>query len=494
MDPLRASPGAASEPAGARAAGACGAPGAALYLRPDGLVTSCCSGWHVLGRIGGPQGRTLREVWDGAERAILRRALDAGDFELGCFECGRLAAAGRREDSLAHHFDRYVRPAPRRYPAMMDFALSNRCNLRCVQCNGNFSSSIRHHRERRAPLPAVYDDRFLSDLDEFLPHLERAQFKGGEPFLSRENRHIWDRFLVQHEVPEICVTTNGTIWNVQVERYVTELACDLIISVDAIEDAVLQRIRVGVDPRRFWSNVDRFRAATQATGGSLTLSFCLMSLSWHQLTGFLARADQLGAQPDVIWVDGPGAVNLLTMPGPELTAALRGLEGQATLADELSPASRAIWDDALARVRARLDDVTDAPSVVAIDAPARRPDDSVRAVVAQMRAEHGREPLVVGYVNDVVTSVEPHSWSTWLEPSSWVGHGLDETMMVIASDAGSTMRSRVDSLEGGAHRVELTFADLDPARRLHCVHVPDPSGEGRSHLVLVESGRDQGPG
>ena len=174
----------------------------------------------------------------------------SGNFAVGCFECGRLVASGNRDASLAAQFDRYRTPTPRSHPAMLDFALSNRCNLRCVQCSGTFSSSIRRERERRPPLPAAYDDRFFEELDEFIPGLERTQFKGGEPFLIPENRRVWDRILTIGRQPEVCITTNGTIWNDRVAGYVETLGADLIISVDAVDPKTLAAVRVGIDPER----------------------------------------------------------------------------------------------------------------------------------------------------------------------------------------------------------------------------------------------------
>lgn len=473
---------------------ACVAPESALYCRPDGVVTTCCSGWHVLGRVSGPGRRSLREIWDGAERAALRGALDAGDFELGCFECGRLAAEGRREESLARHFDRYRREAPARYPVMMDFALSNRCNLQCVQCSGSFSSAIRRHREHREPIPASYDDRFFDELDEFLPHLVRAQFKGGEPFLSRENLRVWDRLRALPALPEICVTTNGTVWNDRVARDVAELGFDVIVSVDAVDADVLASIRVGIDPQRLWANIDRFSAATAATGRGLTLSFCLMSLNWAELGRFLSRTDELGAHPDVIWVDGPGAVNLLTMPREELARTEQALTVQDRSLSGLSSRSAAIWDDALGRVRAALSarEGGGVPVTLTLKNRPATEVDLMAAVAAELRERHAGDVLTVSYVDDVITAVEPSTWSDWLRPATWVGTGLDETMMTIAADADATMRSRVESLEGGAHRVELRFDVPGGTRCLHGVHVPDAATPGSSRLVLVEEGLAEG--
>jgi len=173
---------------GAPLISSCHAPHAALYFRPDGLIHACCVTSLAIGSSIGDQRQSLREIWDGAVLGAQRSALEAGDFSLGCQECEVVASAGGRQSALAHHFDRFADGTPHAFPKMMDFALSSRCNLQCVMCNGSLSSAIRTQRDGPPPLPDAYDDRFFDELDEFLPHLERLQFKGGEPFLAPENR------------------------------------------------------------------------------------------------------------------------------------------------------------------------------------------------------------------------------------------------------------------------------------------------------------------
>ena len=65
----------------------------------------------------------------------------------------------------------------------MEFSISNVCNLECVMCNGNFSSAIRAHRDQLPPAKSVYSNAFDPVLRSILPHLFRAKFLGGEPFL-----------------------------------------------------------------------------------------------------------------------------------------------------------------------------------------------------------------------------------------------------------------------------------------------------------------------
>ncbi len=132
---------------------ACFAPHSALYLRPDGLVHACCVTGFSVGTVHGPDRQSLRDIWDGAALSAQRQALEHGAFDLGCQECEFVAESGGRDASLAVHFDRYAEGAPHRFPKLLDLALSSRCNLQCVMCNGGLSSAIRTQREGLPPLP-----------------------------------------------------------------------------------------------------------------------------------------------------------------------------------------------------------------------------------------------------------------------------------------------------------------------------------------------------
>ena len=50
---------------------------------------------------------------------------------------------------------------------------------------GELSSGIRKNREGKPPLPMAYTDKFIEQLEEFIPHLEELRFNGGEPFAQR---------------------------------------------------------------------------------------------------------------------------------------------------------------------------------------------------------------------------------------------------------------------------------------------------------------------
>ena len=254
---------------------ACHAPFTSMYLDPTGRVTACCANsWHPLGHV---SRQSLPEIWRGPAARRLRSRLAGGDLGLGCELCAAEVAIGSPATAQLHEFDA-LGPSSRHpdWPAQLELALSNACNLQCLMCNGELSSSIRIHREGRAPLPTVYDDRFFDDLDAFLPHLRRVKFLGGEPFLGAEPLRVMGRLVDLGLAPDVYVTTNGTQWNDRVRRVLSALPVDVSVSVDGFRRETVEAIRVGVDHAALLANIERYREATSGNGGGFSLTFCLL--------------------------------------------------------------------------------------------------------------------------------------------------------------------------------------------------------------------------
>jgi len=447
--------------------------------------------------VTGPERRSLREIWHGVRRDLLEDAVRSADTSLGCWECGQAAAEGHRESSLAAVFDRFT-GGHLEYPAVLDLALSNRCNLACVMCNGGLSSTIRARREGRPPLPSAYDDRFFDELEEFLPHVRRFQFKGGEPFLASENRRIWTRLIDLDLTPEICVTTNGTMWSDEVADVVERLRMDVIVSVDAVEPDRLRSIRTGIDPARFWRNVDRFAEVTARTGAHLEIAVCLMAGNWDQLRGLLEAADRRECGLSVIWVDGPARFGLLGLPSAELGRVAEALDAQDSASVPLRPDLERIWEDVRRRVRSaavaesagsRLDHLHG--TGVAVTLGTRPAADPVLAVRRQLLEECGTDEVArLRIDHEVFTAVETPDWSRDLDLDDWVGRGFEETMVLLGQGARSVVRAQMDSLEGGVHvaRVELV-ADGRSPRLLLVAYVPPGPGASTGWLLIAERER-----
>jgi len=462
---------------------ACWAPSTALYFQPDGVVKACCATGFEVGRVGaGPERRTIREVWEGALLRKQREALAAGEFGLGCQDCW-VATSDDRPSTMAAEFDRFAADATTQWPVYMDFALSNRCNLQCVMCNGELSSAIRQHREDRPPLGVAYDEQFFDELRAFLPHLRFAIFKGGEPFLSDETARVWDLLRELNPACHVSVTTNGTIWNERVEAHVRDLRMHVNLSVDGLSAATLEPIRVGTRADHLWRNIDRFEELTDELGTGLTLNFCLVPHNVHELGPFLVECDRRGVDATVIVVNQPAEHSVLDLPPDRFEAMMEVFE--QIDGDMRSALTRALpaWDEVLTLLRP-------AATRVHLDTSATvTPEDRrwLADELADLGREKGADPLgIIVHRGTLWELIAEPAWSTVLKPRTWVGQRPQELPHLLHEATGAPVSVDVEQQLDGGFRTTVDLGGAHPELGSGVVaHVRPPRPGRRSPQLLA---------
>lgn len=467
----------------------CLAPGTNLRFEPDGSVVACCVNTRF--SLGHVSRTTIREIWDGAPVRELGEALAAGDYSLGCQECASEIEIGNRDATYARTFDRFATTASPTWPRRLEFAISNRCNLMCVQCTGELSSAIRRHREHRPPLENHYGEAFFDELPPFLAEAESTVFLGGEPFLQPEAWRIWDLLLAMDPAqrPTVDVTTNGTRWNERIERYVRELVMTVAVSVDSVDAELGEAIRVGSDHREVLANLHRLRSVTREAGGGFGINMCLMRENWSELPALLALGDEVDGDVEVIIITYPHDHSLLLLPPSELGLVIEQLEArddemQATLTRNLHR-----WDAALRRLRFYAEGAVSVPVEISVRRAESMDPERVRSILAQLEVERDRlaassgvEPFEVIATDGTVEDVVDRPWAKELEVVSWIGCGVDAMVALIGERLGST--PSIDPVHLGP---DLLRVDLSVAHRRFEVVVVEWIEDGHCHLRALGS-------
>jgi MoaA/NifB/PqqE/SkfB family radical SAM enzyme len=308
---------------------------------PAGNVQACCV--NAMYPLGNVRNASIREIWEGERARKLRRAIEREDLGYGCGVC-RHRLEFDAGDPASWYYNNFpaAQPDPE-WPWLMVFALHNTCNAACIMCGGDLSSKIRSQREHRPPLERAYGDRFFEELEEFLPHLGIAEFRGGEPFLMPEHFRIWDSLIrLDHRIP--CnVTTNGTILNDKVERVMEELPFSFVVSIDGSTPETLEAVRVGVAWDALMANIPKFLRYTRARGTHFHLSTCALQQNWQELPDIFRIAASLGV-PLAVQPVLDQRFGLHRLPTRELIEVARALEGQtASLATSLDAENLAVW-------------------------------------------------------------------------------------------------------------------------------------------------------
>lgn len=432
-----------------------------MYLDQFGDVRACCMNiHHPLGNVS----RTgLLEIWQGERAGSLRRALAGDDFSLGCEWCEWRVGDGRPDLAFARWFDRFeFDDRGPGWPRQIEFSVSNTCNLQCVMCNGDWSSSIRARREGRDPLPVVYDDAFFAELDEFLPHLEHVKFLGGEPFLAVETLRIMERLVELGLTPRCHITTNGTHWTPRVERILEMLPVDIALSLDAATPDTYHSIRVGSNWETVMENLGRFVAHADEFGTEVGLTYCLMEPNWLEFGRFCRMADDLGLLCTVNTVTHPAHLSLYHAGVDRLGEVVAALEVESSAIRNQLSLSGPTWDDELSRLGGRLEELRAAqvdqdgarlPLDIRLGSEAVRHRRSPEAVdeLSHWRLHHvaidaGRIRLSV---TSRVTEFVPGGPLSTLDEGKVVGSGSGDLLDIIRGAVTGVGEARmVDELHG----------------------------------------------
>ena len=328
----------------------CYAPFVSLYFNTLGDVVACCKNQTLV--LGNVLQQRLEDIWRGGKITALRQALANYRFEAGCEFCEWQIRGGNYEGAYPWIFEEFpVQSMEPEWPAMIEFAGSNTCNFECIMCFGELSSSIRGHREGLPPLAKAYSEQFFQDLRKFLPHLKRAKFLGGEPFLAHECFRIWDMMIEDRLSIPCHVTTNASHYDAKVERVLEALPVSLSISIDGATKETVEKIRVNANYEQLIENLHRFLDYKRRRRTYLSLTYCLMRQNWHEFGDFLIFAEGLGCQVFVNTVIDPAHCSLYTLEPEDLVDVADRMEKQGHSLKERLRVNRRVWESAVSALR-----------------------------------------------------------------------------------------------------------------------------------------------
>jgi radical SAM protein with 4Fe4S-binding SPASM domain len=332
----------------------CYAPFVSMYFDQHGDVRVCCQ--NVKHTIGNITERTLDEIWHGEKVRNLRASIRKCDLRNGCGFCEWQFLDGNDTGEFIRTFDQFAvatdMPA---YPKLMEFSISNTCNLECLMCNGEWSSSIRTKREKKKPLPKLYGESFFAQLRSYLPHLERADFYGGEPFLEHEAYKIWN-MMIEMDLKTLCrVTTNGTQYNEKVERVIHSLPFEFTVSMEGVTKQTVEKIRKNSNFEEVISNFKRFHSYARSMNTGISFTMCLMTLNWHEFGDFLLFADQWDVGVFVNTVTNPRSLSLYHLSKSDLAEVVRQMEQKDDFYLQRLGRNRGVWITELDRLRRALE-------------------------------------------------------------------------------------------------------------------------------------------
>lgn len=260
----------------------CNAPLTNMYFCVDGQVAPCWLYFPHKPPRWSPE-RSVTDIWRGSEFTQLREAHAQGRFLPSCQVCEHNIDTGNLPLAAAYDNEHPIGD----WPTMLELELSNLCNLECVMCSGQLSSKIRRNRDHLPPLVSPYDDSFVDQVAELLPHLHELRFNGGEPLMQPIVHKIADRAAEVRPDLKITIATNGTIINDKARRMMERCNVHVNISIDSLIPERYAEIRVHGVLEEVLANFEEYRGYCHADGRNLAVMVNPMRVNWDEMADFV---------------------------------------------------------------------------------------------------------------------------------------------------------------------------------------------------------------
>ncbi|MFH0867650.1 MAG: radical SAM protein [Bacteroidota bacterium] len=258
----------------------CHAPFKSMTFFHTGDILACW--YNKLFPLGHYPEDSVHDIWFSKRADTLRNYIKHNDLSYGCADCRKSFNSMNFYSSGAWRYD-FLPESSGKYPASVDFQISNTCNLQCIMCNGEYSANVRANRENKEMYKNPYDDNFFKQITEFIPHLKEASFSGGEPFFAKEFSRVWDLIIKLNPRINISVTTNGNIYNEKVQSYLDALKFNISVSLDAVTEETYNKIRVNGNFNTVMKNIRIFSDYTKKKGTFFSVKICPMRQNWPEL-------------------------------------------------------------------------------------------------------------------------------------------------------------------------------------------------------------------
>jgi len=292
----------------------CHAPFNNMYFNSLGDVANC---WLTFDNPEHySESTSIKEIWFGEKFSKLRNDIKAYNLSSRCATCKHNIESGNYVNSLSKAYDNEFPLGE--YPSMMEFELSNACNLECTMCTGLLSSSIRRNREKLEPLISPYGDKFVDELREFIPHLHEARFNGGEPFLVKQYFKIWDIILELNPKLKIVIATNGSVLNARVKDYLLKGNFHINISIDSLTKEIYESIRINGNFDRLMEHFQFYAAFCKENKRNICVMINPMRQNWWEMPDFVNFCNKHQVHLWFNTIHRPYDQALWTLPSVEL--------------------------------------------------------------------------------------------------------------------------------------------------------------------------------
>ena len=302
----------------------CDAPFKSLLFIPTGEIMVCH--YNRGYKLGEYPVNAIHEVWFGDKLNKLRQRISTNDFSYGCNQCYQDLTHNNFSALGARKYD-FIPTSDKDFPTLMEFQLSNKCNLECIMCSGEYSSGIRVNREKELNYKSPFDDYFVEQLNTFLPHLKKAYFTGGEPFIIPIYRKIWQQIALINPDIEINISTNAAFVDDAIKAIIENGNFNFTVSIDSLNPARYAGIRKNADLAQTLENIKYLHEYALKRNKIFSVKFVVIKQNKEDIKGLFNYFNGQNIQLFPKIVDLPFKYSLNSLPSDELSLSIADLEG-----------------------------------------------------------------------------------------------------------------------------------------------------------------------
>jgi len=176
------------------------------------------------------------------------------------------------------------------YPASVDIEITNSCPLRCIHCPRSYCDVNRTDTK----LGVLSVEKFLEIIAKLSPVRHLTLHGLGEPLF---NPDIFKMIEFAHKQNfSVSFSTSASFYNAEIEAGLRKYPPDsLTFSVDSMEKASFEAIRIGENFESFVRNLEGMITAVRKSGKNTDIVFqcCVMKINSPYLATIIEFADKL---------------------------------------------------------------------------------------------------------------------------------------------------------------------------------------------------------
>ena len=259
----------------------CYAPFSSMFFSRHGLVAPCYATYNE--NSSHISNNSIKDIWFSGSINEIRKQHSRCDLSTSCSFCENILNSNSYKSALINKYEHYAF-SKSKYPKIMEFELSNKCNLACIMCDTNLSSSIEKGKNQNFTGNLFYKESFFDELREFIPHLQLAEFTGGDPFMIEEYYKIWDIIMELNPKCRILITTNANTMNPRIERLMNmHKNLYFNISIDSLQKENYEKIRINGNFEYAMKNTQKFIDYCKKHKTHLNILVCPLTKNAHEL-------------------------------------------------------------------------------------------------------------------------------------------------------------------------------------------------------------------